>query len=124
MLFDNASSSPQQTSLVGIGTPIPATLSTTTLNFGNQVVGTPSLPMVVTLTDESNAPLTNIAFLPPAINFSETNDCGSTLAVDHGDERDHTECDADLHAECGRGLHHAVIAFTVGDARLPQFHRG
>jgi len=79
---DNASGSPQTVSLSGAGTTQTSpgvSFSTNTLTFGNQVVGTTSQPMVVTLTNSGTATLT-ISGIAASANFAETNNCGSTVA--------------------------------------------
>ena len=54
--------------------------STNGLTFGDEVVGTASQPLPVTLTNSGTATLT-IASIAASANFAETNNCGSTLAV-------------------------------------------
>src|SRR5262249_7997071 len=56
------------------------TLSTTTLNFGNWMINTSSLASQVTLTNTGGAPL-NISGISVTGDFSQTNNCGATLAA-------------------------------------------
>ena len=76
------------TSLTGTGTALApaATIAPTTLNFGNQAVGTSSAAQTVTITNNGTSSLTfgssGIAISSPAPQeFSQTNTCGTTLAV-------------------------------------------
>lgn len=54
--------------------------STNGLTFGDEVVGTASQPLPITLTNSGTATLT-IASIAASANFAETNNCGSTLAA-------------------------------------------
>jgi len=64
---------------MGGGSPV-ASLSTTTLTFpGDQIEGTASSSMPITLTNSGSATLT-ISSIAASANFQETNTCGSTLA--------------------------------------------
>ena len=54
--------------------------STNGLTFGDEVVGTASQPLVITLTNSGTAALT-IASISAGANFAQTNTCGSTLAA-------------------------------------------
>jgi hypothetical protein len=60
-----------------------ATLSATTLAFGDETVGVKSAAQTSTLTNTGNATLTisSIATSGNTLSFSETNNCGSTLAA-------------------------------------------
>ncbi len=55
-------------------------LSATTLNFANQVIGTTSRPQTVTLQNIGSAPLAVDSLLASG-DFSETNGCGSSIEV-------------------------------------------
>jgi FG-GAP-like repeat/Abnormal spindle-like microcephaly-assoc'd, ASPM-SPD-2-Hydin len=82
MISDNAPGSPQIVSLTGTGTASPAVLfSATNVSFGGQVLGTTSAAHLVTLTNSGNAALniTSVVIQPSA--FSQTNNCGSSLAA-------------------------------------------
>jgi len=62
-------------------TPTPvATLSTTSLNFGSQAVGTTSFARNINLSNTGNAPL-SIASITVSGDFSESNNCGTSLAA-------------------------------------------
>jgi hypothetical protein len=84
---DNAGGSPQTVSLTGtatsVGGPV-VTLSTSSLSFGNQQVGTTSTPQNVTLTNTGGSALSitgiGIAGANPG-DFSQTNNCGSSVAA-------------------------------------------
>ena len=52
--------------------------SPTALNFGSQGVGTVSTALAITISNPSNVPF-NISSIAASGNFSETNDCGSSL---------------------------------------------
>jgi hypothetical protein len=79
---DNASGSPQTVALSGVGTLI--TLSPIGINFGNQKVGTSSSPVPVTLSNQGTITLSisqiEIGGADPS-DFSQTNNCGTTLAA-------------------------------------------
>jgi len=89
-ITDNASGSPQTVSLSGTGTQTAGTgttalasLSPTSLAFGNQSVGTTSTTQTVTLSNTGNAALsiTSLALAGTnASDFAQTNTCGSSVA--------------------------------------------
>src|SRR5258708_23927896 len=84
---DNAGGSPQTVSLMGtatsVGGPV-VSLSTSSLSFGNQPLGTTSTPQNFTLTNTGNSPL-SIAGVgvtgPNPGDFAQTNDCGTSVAT-------------------------------------------
>jgi len=83
---DDASGSPQTATLTGTGTAATPTVTLTppTLSFGNQTVNTPSATQTVTLTNTSSTALSISSVSIGGTNtgdFSETNNCGSTLAA-------------------------------------------
>jgi len=85
---DNATGSPQTASLSGTGTapaaPV-ASLSPTTVSFGNVVTGVTSGAQTVTLSNTGNAVLNLSGITIGGTNpsdFAETNTCGETLAAD------------------------------------------
>ena len=55
-------------------------LDLTTLNFADEIVGTTSAAQPVTVTNNTNAPLT-ITTIVTSGDFAETNTCGNPLAV-------------------------------------------
>ena len=76
--------SPQQVSLSGTGLSPVASLSPTSVPFGNQRLNTTSNPSTVTLTNSGNAnmTITSISLTGTnASNFALTNSCGATLAA-------------------------------------------
>jgi len=77
---DSASNSPQTVSLSGVGTAV--TLSPSSLNFGDQAVGTTSPPQQVTLTNSGTQALTiyGIYIGGQSRDFGQTNDCGTSVA--------------------------------------------
>ncbi len=79
---DNAPNSPETTTLTGVGEGSgPAvTLSPTSLTFPTQLVGTASTPQNVTLTNTGVAALT-ITSIATTGDFSQTNNCGTSVAV-------------------------------------------
>jgi hypothetical protein len=83
-LTDNASGSPQAVSLTGMGAAPVASLSPTSLTFGNEPVGTISAPYAVTLKNTGNAALniTSTAITGAnAIDFTEDDSCSSSVAA-------------------------------------------
>ena len=81
---DDATGSPQTVSITGTGTtPAPIiTLSATSLNFGNQVTGTTSgvMPVTVTNTGTAAANISSIAVTGTNMSdFGQTNNCPSSL---------------------------------------------
>jgi len=85
-LSDNAAGSPQSVSLSGTGgnTGAVASLSPSSLNFGNEPVDTATSSQTVTLTNTGGAALniTSIAFTgADPTDFTETNTCGSSVAA-------------------------------------------
>ncbi len=83
---DNATGSPQTIALSGTGIAAgpAATLSATTVAFGAQAKGTVSAAKTVTLKNTGTASLTSIAVSlagSAPTDFAETNNCGTTLAV-------------------------------------------
>ncbi len=85
-ISDNAAGSPQPLLLSGTGvTPNPAvTLSPTSLNFGNQNVGTTSVTQPVKLTNTGTLAMTITGITLTGTNasdFAETNNCPASLAV-------------------------------------------
>ena len=81
-ISDNAAGSPQSVSLTGTGVvSAPAvTLSSSSLNFGNQTLGTTSPPQSVTVTNSGNAELT-ISGVSASGDFAQTNTCSAPVAA-------------------------------------------
>jgi hypothetical protein len=76
---DDAGNSPQAISVSGTGVA-PVTLSSTSVNFGNVVIGTSSTAPAVTLTNNQNVALTKIS-ITAILPFSQTNTCGTSIAA-------------------------------------------
>lgn len=80
VVTDSASGSPHSTTLsgTGIATAPAISLSVTSVNFGNQPVGTNSgsLPIVVTNTGTDNLTVSSVT---PTGNFSQTNTCTTII---------------------------------------------
>jgi FG-GAP-like repeat/Abnormal spindle-like microcephaly-assoc'd, ASPM-SPD-2-Hydin len=73
-------STPQIVSLSGTGLAPLAGVSTSSLTFGNQLVGKTLGPQAVTLSNTGNSALT-ITGIAVSNGFSQTNTCGSSVAV-------------------------------------------
>ncbi|HVI10668.1 MAG TPA: choice-of-anchor D domain-containing protein, partial [Candidatus Binatia bacterium] len=80
LLEDNAAGSPQQISLSGVGLGPGVLFSPTALTFASVPLGTSAAAQTVTLTNNGNAAL-QIASVQAGGDFSQTNNCPSTLAV-------------------------------------------
>jgi hypothetical protein len=83
-IADNASGSPQTVSLSGTGTAALASLSPTSLAFGNQPDDMTGTAQTVTLSNSGNAALsiTSLALTGTnASDFAQSNTCGSSLAA-------------------------------------------
>ena len=81
---DNSAGSPQTVSLSGTGTVASASLSPTSLSFGNQSVNTTSGVLAATLTNGGTAALSLSSIALTGANagaFAQTNTCGSSLAA-------------------------------------------
>jgi len=79
---DNAVGTPQTVALSGAGTVM--NLTPTTLSFGNQARGTSSAPQNITMTNigSTDVSITTIGISgAQSSSFSQTNNCGSTLAA-------------------------------------------
>ena len=84
-ISDSATNSPQVVTLTGTGTSGPMiSLSTTSLNFGNQAGGTSSAPAPITVTNTGNATVTFSSVAVTGTNstsFSESDNCQPSLAA-------------------------------------------
>jgi subtilisin family serine protease len=76
----NASGSAPTTTLTGTGLAPVVSLSASTLSFAAQVVNTTSATQSVTLSNTGNSTLT-ISGIVASGDFSQTNNCGSTVAA-------------------------------------------
>lgn len=81
-IADNANGSPHSIALSGSGVaPAPAvTLSSASLNFGNQQVGSVSAAQTVTLTNSGTATLSITGITSSSAEFTRTTTCGASLA--------------------------------------------
>ena len=81
---DNASGSPQSVKLAGTGvsTAPVASISTSSLSFGGQLLNTTSAAQPVTLSNTGNVPLTVIG-ISTSGDFGETDNCSVSLAAGH-----------------------------------------
>jgi YVTN family beta-propeller protein len=81
-ITDDAANSPQVVPLSGVGTVV--TLSATSLDFGNQTVGTTSSPQMFTLANHSSVldvPIYNVLVKGGNfLAFAQTNTCGTSVA--------------------------------------------
>jgi hypothetical protein len=79
-ITDNAANSPQTVSLTGLGTAV--SLLPSSLDFGDQNVGTNSQPQVATFTNHGIAAVDNLYVHftgPNAGSFGQTNNCGTSV---------------------------------------------
>jgi hypothetical protein len=79
-IADDAAGSPHVVNLSGTGMGPVASLSSNTLSFPGQIVGTTSPVEAVTLTNSGNAPLT-ISSIAVSGDFAHTSDCGSSVSI-------------------------------------------
>ncbi len=77
---DNAKPTTQRASLSGTGTAPAANLAPISVTFSGQLLGISSSPQTVTLTNPGGATLT-ISSITPSGDFSETDNCGTSLAA-------------------------------------------
>jgi hypothetical protein len=81
VITDNAANSPQTVTLSGMGAAAPVvSLSSTSLTFNNQALGSTSAPQTITMTNTGTAALT-IAGITVTGDFAELNTCGAGLAA-------------------------------------------
>jgi hypothetical protein len=79
-ITDDAADSPQQVVLTGSGIAPAVALSTASLTFTDQVVGTTSGAQTITLSNTGSAPL-NITSIVVSGDFAETHTCGGSVAA-------------------------------------------
>ena len=79
-IVSNAASSPDAIGLSGTGVAPIVTLSGTTLAFGSQPVGTPATK-TVTLTNSGTAALSVTSIAATGAGYAQTNNCGTSVAV-------------------------------------------
>jgi phospholipase C len=78
-IYDPDPSSPQVVPMTGHGTAVVLSPGTRNVIFGNQLLGTSSPTKAVSLTNVGSSPLA-IQIPPASGDFSETDNCGSTVA--------------------------------------------
>jgi hypothetical protein len=79
-ITDNAPGSPHVVSLTGTGLGPGVALSSPSITFGGQLVGTTSAAQTVTLTNAGNTPL-SLTGLTISEDFAQTSTCGVSLEV-------------------------------------------
>jgi FG-GAP-like repeat/Abnormal spindle-like microcephaly-assoc'd, ASPM-SPD-2-Hydin len=83
-VVDNAPASPQTAALSGTGIAPVVDLSAESIAFGNQATGSSSAATPVVLTNTGTAPLTGLVISIVGTNpgdFSQTNNCTATMAI-------------------------------------------
>jgi hypothetical protein len=76
---DDASNTPQTATLTGTGLQ-PVTLSASSVNFGNVLIGSKTTAAPVTLNNNQGVPLTNINIsISGSTAYSQVNTCGSSI---------------------------------------------
>jgi hypothetical protein len=112
---DNATGSPQKVALSGTGTAV--VLSPTAIEFGNQKVGTSSVPIKVTLSNlgTSSLSITQIAIKGADPNdFSQTNNCGTSVPPQ-------SKCTITVtFTPTAKGSRSANVSITDNDPTSPQ----
>ena len=80
VIADNAANSPQTVTLSGVGAAAPVvSLSSTSLTFTSQAIGSTSAPQTITVTNTGTAALT-ISGITVTGDFAQLNTCGTGLA--------------------------------------------
>lgn len=79
-VISNDAAGPTTVNLSGVGIAPIVTLSTPSLTFGSQLVGTASTAQPVTVNNIGDAPLT-VNGITASGDFSQTNDCGASVAI-------------------------------------------
>lgn len=117
VVVDTGSSGSQSVAISGTGTAPVASVSTSSVAFGNQSLGTTSISQAVTLENTGNEPLSisRISVLGTnASDFAETNNCGTSLAAD-------ASCSINLtFTPAAPGALAAALAITDNAAGSPQ----
>jgi hypothetical protein len=81
MVNDNSNGSPQYVQFTGVGASGTASVSTSSLAFGSQLIGTSSsTPQTVTLTNSGPGSLA-IVSISASGDYAQTNNCGTSLAA-------------------------------------------
>jgi sugar lactone lactonase YvrE len=79
-ITDNAGGGTQMVSLEGDGSPVGLTLTPAVLDFGVQTVGITSASQTATLTNNTGGSITELSIAASG-GYTESDDCGSTLAA-------------------------------------------
>jgi hypothetical protein len=79
-VYDNASSSPQQVSLTGVGVSPSVSIAPLAINFGLELIKNATHPVTVTITNTSGAVIGPLSVFT-SVYFHETNTCASGLAI-------------------------------------------
>jgi hypothetical protein len=112
---DDAVGSPQKVQLSGTGTAV--VLSPTGINFGNQKVGTSSVPVPVTLSNLGTSALSISQIAITGTNtgdFKQTNDCGSSVPPQ-------SQCTITVtFTPKAKGQRSAAVSITDDDPTSPQ----
>ena len=80
-IVDNAAGSPHTATLSGTGLPPVAAISSASISFPNQFVGTSGLPQSVTLSNTGAGLLTITSITSSSPDFAPLNACGASLAA-------------------------------------------
>ncbi len=80
-ITDNASGSPQNVGLTGMGFTPTITFSPSSLSFGQEDVNATTPPRTVTLSNTGSTSVSILGIEIPTYGFAETNNCGSSLAA-------------------------------------------
>jgi Abnormal spindle-like microcephaly-assoc'd, ASPM-SPD-2-Hydin/Beta-propeller repeat len=83
IITDNSAGSPRTVELTGEGAVTAATVAPNSLSFANQLVGTASSAQTITVTNPGPLGL-QIGHVQASGDFSETNDCGTSLSATAG----------------------------------------
>jgi len=116
-ITDNASGSPQTVSLTGTGNGPVASLSATSLSFGNQPYDATSTAQTLTLSNPGNAALSITSLAVTGTNasdFAQTTTCGSSVAAG-------ANCAiAVIFTPSGLGTHTAELSISDNAIGSPQ----
>jgi hypothetical protein len=114
---DNATGSPQETSLSGTGIGTDVVLTPPSVNFGSEKVGISSVPVPVTLANNGEIALTisEIAVTgTDSGDFAQTNDCGTTVPPQG-------HCTIMItFTPAAKGARSAEVSITDNDPNSPQ----
>jgi hypothetical protein len=114
-ISDNVPSSPQSITLSGMSSGTPqASLSSNNLSFGTVLEGAKSAPQPVTLSNTGNAPLIVSSIAGVGVDYTQTNNCGSSVAAG-------ANCTINVsYAPSSSGANQTRIDITDNAANSPQ----